>query len=57
MNGKLKLDCNALTVDSFTTESQQVPQRGTVEAHRLTLTTCDPRGVCNTRNTCTTNYC
>jgi sortase (surface protein transpeptidase) len=57
MDRKLKLDFNALSVCSFATQAKEEQQRGTVEAHGVTLTTCDPYGACNTRNTCTTNLC
>jgi sortase (surface protein transpeptidase) len=57
MDRKLKLDFDALSVCSFATQAKEEQQRGTVEAHGVTLTTCDPYGACNTRNTCTTNLC
>lgn len=58
MDHKLRLDFDTLSVESFPTESQAMQQqRGTVDGHALTLTTCDPYGACNTRNTCTTKYC
>jgi len=58
MDRKLRLDFDVLSVDSFATEANEAQQRrGTVNAHGLTLTTCDPYGACNTRNTCTTNLC
>jgi hypothetical protein len=57
MDRKLKLDFDVLSVSSFATQPKEEPQRGTVEANGVTLTTCDPYGACNTRNTCTTNLC
>ena len=57
MDRKLRLDFDVLSVDSFATESPEVQKRGTVNGHAVTLTTCDPYGACNTRNTCTTNLC
>lgn len=57
MNHKLRLDFDALSVDSFATEAREVRERGTVNANALTLTTCDPYGACNTKNTCTSRLC
>jgi hypothetical protein len=57
MDGKLRLDFDALSVVSFATEAKEMEQRGTVNANGLTLTTCDPNGACNTRNTCTSKLC
>ncbi|HSU16370.1 MAG TPA: hypothetical protein VLK66_19850 [Longimicrobium sp.] len=59
MDRKLSLDPNALEVASFPTERVDASPHGTANRHAfgLTLTTCDPYGACNTRNTCTTNLC
>lgn len=55
---KLTLDFEALSVNSFATGEAQ-DARGTVNGHAFgqTLTTCDPYGACNTRNTCTSKLC
>lgn len=45
-------------MNSFATGEAQ-DARGTVNGHAFgqTLTTCDPYGACNTRNTCTSKLC
>lgn len=59
MDRKLSLDADALEVHSFPTERADASLNRTANrlALGLTLTTCDPYGACNTRNTCTTNLC
>jgi len=59
MERKLSLDTDSLVVASFPTEHVDASPQGTANRHAfgLTLTTCDPYGACNTRNTCTTNLC
>jgi hypothetical protein len=59
MNRKLTLDTDSLSVVSFPTDGVDHSLQGTANRHAmgLTLTTCDPYGACNTRNTCTTNLC
>ena len=59
MERKLSLDPDSLNVASFATEKVDAALHGTANRHALglTLTTCDPYGACNTRNTCTSNLC
>jgi hypothetical protein len=59
MDRKLSLNPDSLVINSFATERVDSALTRTENklALGLTLTTCDPYGACNTRNTCTTNLC